>query len=181
MRSLDPYKELTCCSDLLAELHLPHSGIIQIEESHGVNLPGFFEDEGEEPAGEDELWYFNAEIALRRLLNTVSHFIYTNETPTTAVAQLAPCVDALDRNLDEWYHKLPIPVQFPRDSDNVPLANPVQTVLRLRYFACRTIIFRPYILAVLNDEKAALDVNVRENCMKCLDACIRQLENIQAQ
>jgi hypothetical protein len=92
---------------------------------------------------------------------------------------LGPLVAELDYQLAQWYEGLPLPVQFPHS--RVPLSNPVQTVLRLRYFACRTIIFRPYILAVLNDETAALDPNVQENCRKCLEACIRQLEHITAQ
>ncbi|OCL11548.1 hypothetical protein AOQ84DRAFT_335776 [Glonium stellatum] len=163
-------------SDLLAELDLPHSGIVQFEET--VGLPGGFEDEGDETVGKDELWYFLAEIALRRLLNRVSHLIYTKASPTTSVAALEPLVAELDYQLTQWYEGLPLPVQFPHS--RVPLSNPVQTVLRLRYFACRTIIFRPYILAVLNDENAALDPNVQENCRKCLEACIRQLEHITA-
>lgn len=164
-------------SDLLAELDLPHSGIVQFEEL--IGLPGGFEDEGDEPAGKDELWYFLAEIALRRLLNRVSHLIYTKASPTTPIATLEPLVAELDYQLTQWYEGLPLPVQFPHS--RVPLSNPVQTVLRLRYFACRTIIFRPYILAVLNDETAALDPAVQENCRKCLEACIRQLEHITAQ
>ncbi|KAF2759975.1 hypothetical protein EJ05DRAFT_317638 [Pseudovirgaria hyperparasitica] len=163
-------------SDLLAELDLPHTGIIQFEES--VGLPGGFEDEGEEPAGKDELWYFLAEIALRRLLNRVSHMIYTKTTPSTSLAVLDPLAAELDYQLTQWYESLPIPVQFPHS--RVPLSNPVQTVLRLRYFACRTIIYRPYILAVLNDESVAMDLTVQENCRRCLEACIRQLEHIQA-
>ncbi|KAK7727431.1 hypothetical protein SLS57_002903 [Botryosphaeria dothidea] len=165
-------------SDLLAELDLPHSGIVQFEET--VGLPGGFEDEGEEPpAGRDELWYFLAEIALRRLLNRVSHLIYTKTSANASIASLEPLVAELDFQLTQWYEGLPLPVQFPHS--RVPLSNPVQTVLRLRYFACRTIIFRPYILAVLNDESAAMDPVVQENCRRCLEACIRQLEHISAQ
>ena len=60
----------------------------------------------------------------------------------------------LDYQLNQWYAGLPPAMQFPLD--RVPLQNPVQTVLRLRYFACRTIIFRPYILMVLQDETLGL-------------------------
>jgi len=162
-------------SDLLAELDLPHSGIVQFEET--VGLPGGFEEEEEEPVGRDELWYFLAEIALRRLLNRVSHLIYSKGS-TASTTSLEPVVAELDYQLTQWSESLPLPLQFP--SSRVPLSNPVQTVLRLRYFACRTIIFRPYILAVLDNEQAALDSGVRENCRKCLDACIRQLEHITA-
>lgn len=164
------------CSDLLAELDLPHSGIVQFEES--VGLPGGFENNGEDPAGKDDLWYFLAEIALRRLLNRVSHLLYTKTTPGGLPTTLDAVVAELDFQLTQWYEGLPLQIQFPH-ATKVP-SDPIQTVLRLRFFACRTIIYRPYILAVLKDESAATDPAVRENCRKCLEACVRQLENIQA-
>lgn len=181
-------------SDLLAELDLPHSGIVHFEEI--VDLPGGFEeeeDEGEladehddedhlaasaslteDPAGRDELWYFLAEIALRRLLNRVSHLIYQKDS-THTLSSLGPIVSELDFQLSQWYESLPQPVQFPLNQ--VP-SNPVQTVLRLRYNACRTIIYRPYILAVFENEQAGADQGVRECCRRCLDATLRQLEHI---
>jgi hypothetical protein len=169
-------------SDLLAELDLPHSGIEQFEDT--FTLPTGFEDIGTEAVGRDELWYFLAEIALRRLLNRVSSMLYQRTTTfsmtpsVTSIAQLDPLVLELDYQLNQWYAGLPPAMQFPLD--RVPLQNPVQTVLRLRYFACRTIIFRPYILLVLQDETLAMDSGVQENCHKCLEACIRQLEYITA-
>jgi hypothetical protein len=176
-------------SDLLAELDLPHSGIVQFEES--VGLPGGFvefqqyEHMNEVDSsdingfdGRDELWYFLAEIALRRLLNRVSQLIYSKDSVAT-ISALEPVVAELDFQLGQWYESLPAALQFPYTRGL--LSDPVQTVLRLRYFACKTIIFRPYILAVLDNEQAALDLAVRENCRKCLDAAIRQLDHITAQ
>ncbi|KAJ5990868.1 hypothetical protein N7499_011416 [Penicillium canescens] len=184
-------------SDLLAELDLPHSGIVHFEER--VDLPGGFEDEDaededdeedgdidqgkesrttrfrEEAAGREELWYFLAEIALRRLLNRVSHIIYQKDC-THTLSSLGPIVSELDFQLSQWYESLPGPVQFPLTQ--APLSNPVQTVLRLRYNACRTIIYRPYILAVFENEQAGTDSGVRECCRRCLDATLRQLEHI---
>lgn len=181
-------------SDLLAELDLPHSGIVNFEEV--VDLPGGFEEEdddedegmngendeedrnsrlAEEYTGRDELWYFLAEIALRRLLNRVSHLIYQKDS-THTLASLGPIVSELDFQLSQWYESLPQPVQFPLTT--TPLSNSVQTVLRLRYNACRTIIYRPYILAVFENEQAGADPGVRECCRRCLDATLRQLEHI---
>jgi hypothetical protein len=181
-------------SDLLAELDLPHSGIVDFEEL--VDLPGGFEDEDEndddpenpqegedghtvsfpkELAGRDELWYFLAEIALRRLLNRVSHLIYQKDNVHT-LSSLGPIVSELDFQLSQWYENLPQPVQFPLAS--APLLNPVQTVLRLRYHACRTIIYRPYILAVFENEQTGAEAGVRECCRRCLDATLRQLEDV---
>ena len=178
-------------SDLLAELDLPHSGIVQFEET--VGLPGGFEEvdspnerfentghgqQDNQPAGRDELWYFLAEIALRRLLNRVSHMIYSKGA-STSTAALEPLCAELDFQLTQWYDSLPGPLQFPY-AQSPPPSNPVQIVLRLRYFACRTIIFRPFILAVLENENAILDPAIRENCRNCLEASVRQLENVTA-
>lgn len=163
-------------SDLLAEMDLPHSGVVQFEEN--VGLPGGFEGEESDQAGRDELWYFLAEIALRRLLNRVSQLIYSKDS-TSSTTSLEPVVAELDYQLTQWYESLPLPLQFP--FTRTALQDPVQAVLRLRFFACRTIIYRPYILAVLDNEQAVLDPVVRENCHKCLEAAIRQLEHIVEQ
>ncbi|KAJ5898599.1 hypothetical protein N7504_008887 [Penicillium tannophilum] len=182
-------------SDLLAELDLPHSGLVYFEEF--VDLPGGFEEEENdddgvldddhgsdgyptgkptgEPPGRDELWYFLAEIALRRLLNRVSHLIYQKDHSHT-LAALGPIVSELDFQLSQWHDSLPCPVKFPLTQ--IPLPNPMQTVLRLRYNACRTIIYRPYILAVFKNEQAGMDSHVRECSRRCLEATLRQLEHI---
>ncbi|KAH8195612.1 hypothetical protein TruAng_010217 [Truncatella angustata] len=162
-------------SDLLAELDLPHSGVVQLEEH--VGLPGGFQGEESEAVGRDDLWYFLAEIALRRLLNRVSQLIYSKDSMASTTS-LEPVVAELDFQLTQWYESLPVALQFPFTRQ--ALADPVQTVLRLRFFACRTIIYRPYILAVLDNEQAVLDPSVRDSCHKCLEASIRQLEHIGA-
>lgn len=163
-------------SDLLAEMDLPHSGVVQFEEK--VGLPGGFEGNAGDQVGTDDLWYFLAEIALRRLLNRVSQLIYSKDEPVTA-ARLGPIVTELDYQLTQWYDSLPMTLQFP--FSRVPLTDPVQTVLKLRFYACRTIIFRPYVLAVLDSEHMIEDPMVRDNCLKCLDSCVKQLEHIEEQ
>ncbi|GAB7360811.1 hypothetical protein MBLNU230_g0798t1 [Neophaeotheca triangularis] len=218
-------------SDLLAEIDLPHSGIVQFEENmrlprsfpvpydqppqvrpgntsmhssspgsthslytvspSAAAVPASYEETPNQPPGNDDLWYFLAEIALRRLLNRVSHLMYTHKTtqPRTqnpsnphhqSLSSLDPVAAELDFQLTQWYENLPTPVKFPRE--RLPAGDQVQTVLRLRYFACRTIIFRPYILAVLGDETGAVarEPGVQDACRKCLEACIRQLEDLDA-
>jgi hypothetical protein len=160
-------------------MELPHSGIVQLEELFG--LPSSFDYEGEPTVSPDYLYYFLAEIELRRLLNRVSNSIYSISSPITNTAILEPIVSELDSQLMRWYNGLPGPCQFDYQTGRNPSATPVQTVLRLRYFACRTIIYRPYVLAVLINESAFMDPPVEDGCRKCLEACIRQLENITAQ
>ena len=160
-------------------MELPHSGIVQLEELFG--LPSTFEPDGETPIAPDYLWYFLAEIGLRRLLNRVSSSIYSVSSPVTNTAVLEPIVSELDSQLTRWYNGLPEPVRFELQTGRNPSATAVQIVLRLRYFACRTIIYRPYVLAVLINESAFIDPAVEDGCRKCLEACIRQLENITSQ
>ncbi|KAF5123601.1 Echinocandin B biosynthetic cluster transcription factor ecdB [Metarhizium anisopliae] len=165
-------------SDLLAELDLPHSGVVQFEEN--VGLPGGFEGEeqGQARIGHDDLWYFLAEIALRRLLNRASQLIYSKDS-VSSTTSLEPVVAELDYQLTQWYEGLPPPLQFP--FSRTMLHDPIQAVLRLRFYACKTIIYRPYILAVLENEQAVLDPAVRECCHKCLEASVRQLEHVTEQ
>ncbi|KAG5980158.1 hypothetical protein E4U55_004346 [Claviceps digitariae] len=165
-------------SDLLAELDLPHSGVVQLEES--IGLPGGCrgedqdQEQDQDQVGRDELWYFLAAIALRRLLNRVSHLIYSEESMVPPIS-LKSVVTELDFQLTQWYESLPQPLQFPFSGT---LLDPVQTVLRLRFYACKTIIYRPFVLDVLKNEPAVLDPSIRECCRKCLEASARQLENV---
>ncbi|SMR56274.1 unnamed protein product [Zymoseptoria tritici ST99CH_3D1] len=172
-------------SDLLAELDLPHSGIVQFEES--MPLPRSFpltpispSPSSSAPApspGSDEIWYFLAEIALRRLLNRVSHLLYSK---SLSLASLAPLVTELDLQLTQWHNHLPPSVQFPiRPSSSLPdeALDPVQTVLRLRYHACRTIIHRPYILYVLSSATPT----VGNSTSHIFEACATGLESAYIQ
>ncbi|KAM3502151.1 hypothetical protein MY10362_005048 [Beauveria mimosiformis] len=186
-------------SDLLAELDLPHSGAAQFEEH--VGLPGGFaggnggigeaddddddDDDDDEQDGDDgrpvgandEIWYFLAEIALRRLLNRVSQLLYSDGAFAKS-SNPTPVVAELDYQLTQWYEALPAPLQFPFARASPLLRHPVQTVLKLRYYACKVIIYRPYIYCVLRDARAVAEPVVREGCQRCLDAAVRQLEHI---
>lgn len=170
--------------DLLAELDLAHSGFFDFGEL--MDLRGVFERREDDGEGEgvdhnegeerqiarnyqgssrpvdswlalkrDGLWYFLEEIGLQRLLNRVSHIIYRKDSAYT-LASLGPIVSELDFQLSRWYDRLPGPVQFPLALN--PLSNSVQTVLGLRYNACHTIIYFPYILAVFENEQAGVGV-----------------------
>ncbi len=157
-------------SDLLTQLDLPTTGIAQFEES--IALPTFFQEFQDSP-GRDELWYFHAAIDLCRLRTRISHEISSKESlsPDT----LEPISHDLDIQLYDWYETLPTSIRFPLTRALPP--HPAQTVLRLRYFAARTMIFRPYVLAVLADESASQIPFIHQNCRKCLESCIRYLED----
>lgn len=166
-------------SDLLAELELPRSEVDTFEES--VALPGPFESDGEPPIAQDDFRFLLAVIGLRKLVNRANKSISSISSPITNMAALEPLVDDLEVQLSHWYDGLPGPLKFELHTGRSPNATPAQIALRLRFFACRTIIYRPYVLAVLVDESAMQEISVKNGCRKCLEACIRQLENITAQ
>ena len=161
-------------SELMSKLRLPQSGIQDHE--YAVALPTSFKDESHESIGPDELSYFLAEVSLRQLFNRVSHVLSTHTSSPPGVTTLEPLVSDLDLQLSRWYDSLPEIVQF--SISRIPTHSPMQTALRLRYFACRSLIYQSFILAVLADEAAALNPIVIEHCKKCLEACIRQIEHV---
>ena len=160
-------------SDVITQLDLPRSGITQFEES--VALPTFFQAFQDSP-GRDELWYFHAAIDLCRLRTRISQEISLKESSSPDA--LEPISHGLEIQLQDWYDNLPTNFRFHLNRD--VLLHPAQIVLRSRYFAARTAIFRPYVLAVLEDENAFGVPFIRENCSKCLESCIRQIEDVSA-
>ena len=158
-------------ADLLTELDLPASGIGKPADN--IALPTFFE-EFQNPPGRDELWYLLAAIDLRRLCTRVSHEI--SAKGSSSPDDLQAISHGLDLQLYDWYEALPVTIRFPLTRG--PLQHPAQTVLRLRYLGVRTMIFRPYVLAVLKDENVSRIPFVRDNCRTCLVSCTRQLEDI---
>ena len=187
-------------SSLLAELDLPPSGITHLEGT--VDLPSGFQahsllrNSPDVVPDRDGLWYFLAEIALHRLLSQASHVTHTNLVAHRWLATFGPTTADLDSRLQQWYEQLPEALQFPLE--RTPSSDPVQTVLRMQYFACRALIYRPYVLAVLESEAATSAGDrpakarkpqsaalieqpaVRDACHKGLEAALRQLEHATA-
>ena len=158
-------------SDLLTQLDLPSYGIVQFEGN--IAIPTFFPELPDAP-GRDELWYLQAAIDLRQLHTRISQEISSKES--SSPDELRAISQDLDMQVYNWYEALPMNVRFPLNRGL--LQHPAQTVLRLRYFAARAAIFRPYVLAVLEDENAAQVQFIRDNCRTCLVSCTRQLEDI---
>jgi hypothetical protein len=123
-----------------------------------------------EPAENDSMLYFVAEIAVRRLMNRIHSSLYSTEHPELAVPgtrnasalagdpkfnlnKLLTLGYELNRQLEEWYTSIPPAIRPPIGSEPVPHERGL--VLRLRYYAARHVIHRPFVLyAVLRDEAA---------------------------
>ncbi|KAK9351528.1 hypothetical protein V1523DRAFT_457450 [Lipomyces doorenjongii] len=163
-------------SDLLAELDLPHSGIELHEDD--IGLPSGFISTPENASlapGTDDLWYFLAGIAIRRLLNRVHHMLYS-KTTEMPISSYHPIVEELDFQLIQWYENLPTVLRF--SFERRQLDNRFATVLRLRYFACQSIIWRVYVEVALGNEDLLRDPRIRMGASKCVEACLRQIEDL---
>ena len=170
-------------SDLLAELDLPQTGLSRLEERFPLPLAlEFFE---RSTTIRHESHYFLADLTLRRIHTHMSAMLYrwtsqysTHETQGS-IAQLELMIHELDHQLNKWYTQLPLAMNFPLH--RVDSLSPAQATLRLRYFACRTIIFQPYVLLAFQNESLSMDSEWQDKCHKCLEACVRQLEHITLQ
>ena len=158
-------------SDFLTQLEQPNLGIAQFERNAAI--PTIF-SQFQDSAGHDEPWYLHAAIDLRQLHIRISQEMSSKES--SSLGELQAVSHDLDMQVRSWYESLPMNVRFPLSRGH--LQHPVQTVLRLRYFAARAAIFRPYVLAALEDETAAQVPFIRDNCRTCLVYCVRQLEDI---
>lgn len=77
--------------------------------------------------------------------------------------------DELHRQLDLWYESIPEPFRPSLEID--PLANDRETVLRIRYYATKHIIYRPFVLYVIANGTAQAPDSILEKCGVCLQSC----------
>jgi hypothetical protein len=151
----------------------------------------------------DDMLYFVAETAIRRLLNRIHSSLYSKEhTDINALAdnptmlnnlslhKLLSLSSELNRQLEEWYHSIPSKIRPPMGTERV--VNDRAKVLRIRYYAARHIIHRPFVLFVALQQAATspcglsssspqplypLPQVVREKCDVCINSCQTYLYN----
>lgn len=164
-------------SDYIAELAaLPLSGISDMESS--VPLPGQFHTHTTVEDEEHSAMYFLACLSMRRLLNRVHHLLYSKDTGASLDDSRFPhMVAELDHQLEEWRQLLPSVFKFTVDTQPAP--NQQAGFLRQRYLTCRSVIYRPYLMRVLNSS-GFVDQEGWEKCKKCLDACIEHILNLRS-
>jgi len=98
-----------------------------------------------------QIYYFLAEIAMRRILQRCTTSI--SMTSHGRVAYASVIAAELDQQLDDWYDYLPNCLRFNRDplspqQDELPAT---VRFLRVQYMACRASIFWPAVYQVLDD------------------------------
>lgn len=118
------------------------------------------------PGEHEEMIYFVAETAIRRLLNRVHSSLYSSENsdlvsfadigPRPGNISLGKLINVsaeLNRQLEEWYMSIPESLRPPLGTEAI--ANDRGKVLRLRFYAARHIIHRPFVLyAALKQQQA---------------------------
>jgi hypothetical protein len=110
-----------------------------------------------DPGDHQTTIHFIAEIAIRRLLNRIHSSLYNPENTDTVVPtdpattwqglslqKLLALSSELDRQLEEWYISIPDGIRPPRGVET--MASDRGRILRIRYYAARHIIHRPFIL-----------------------------------
>lgn len=152
------------------------------------------------PSESDDVLYFVAETAIRRLLNRIHSSLYAKEhTDINALAddpailnnislhKLVSLSSELNRQLEEWYNSIPGKFRPPIGTE--PVANERGKVLRIRYYAARHIIHRPFVLHVALQSTAnsspgspqpllPLPRVVQDKCEMCIDSCQTYLYNV---
>ncbi|KAI0132496.1 fungal-specific transcription factor domain-containing protein [Xylariales sp. AK1849] len=180
-----------------ADLDVPRSGIEPLGDK--MPLPHSLD-----PSDHEETIHFIAEIAIRRLLNRIHSSLYSPEhTDTTSaidpaiswqglsLQKLLALSSELDRQLEEWYISIPDGIRPPRGVEHI--LSDRGRVLRIRYYAARHIVHRPFVLhAVVQQQQAVsrpaspgdpsdlstlLPQIVIDNCEVCIESCTMYLHN----
>ncbi|KAL1883241.1 hypothetical protein Daus18300_000299 [Diaporthe australafricana] len=171
--------------DLLAEYHLPRSGIEYVVDK----MP--FPACGNPP--DPIMLHWLANLSSRRMLNRVHHIVYdqaaaagvdgeadvagtSQRARPASVASTLQLSSEFRHQLRTWYDSIPAPIKPDLDRDS-PTADEV--ILILRYHATGDIIFRPFLLQVCSlASPASVTQSVLENAVACLEHCTEFLRKV---
>lgn len=177
-------------SDLIAEHHLPRSGI-----EHVIDLtpfPTFANHDAQ------ETHVFLAELSVRRLLNRVHHTMYgsdctrrslglqpaSSDSPSYDFQSLSTILSVsqeLDRQLDNWFNLLPGTIK--PDINDPSRCTGLQLNMLHRFHSAKDIITRPFLLCAIDSspENDLPPMVLKQcessiaNCRAYLDASARRL------
>ncbi|KAK3303693.1 uncharacterized protein B0T15DRAFT_402118 [Chaetomium strumarium] len=170
--------------DRLAELELPQSGLQQLIDQ--TSLPSFTSVDSASSTA------YLAEISIRRLLNRVHNSLYPrkqnplslsstsltalDDFSATEIASATSVCGELQRQLTLWYESIPAP--FRPSLGTEATGSDRETVLRIRYYAARHIIHRPFLLYIVtHDLQHVSDPGILEKAGVCIESCRAYLHN----
>ena len=166
--------------DRLAELELPRSHIQQLTDE--TSLPNCTN------LGLKQSTCYLAEISIRRLLNRIHNSLYplkkhvltlsstslsaTEEFSAQDVMSMIAVGDELQSQLEMWHAS--IPEEF---RPNLEAGSPStqyedrEDILRIRYFAARHIIHRPFLLYITANGASQVPDTVLKKAAICIESC----------
>lgn len=130
-------------SDILAELQLPHSGILMYEDA--IPFPNL-STQLNSGYSQDILTSYQAQLWVRKQLNQVHHQLYSLDLPDAGPAMLNTTED-LKRLLakKQW-----VPEEFSFEDTDGPASTFLAARLRAKYWGSQVILYRPYIRICLH-------------------------------
>ncbi|CAK7216453.1 hypothetical protein SBRCBS47491_002829 [Sporothrix bragantina] len=165
--------------DIIAEHHLPRSGIEHVVEKLSFPSDGY--NDSLQPA----MLRWLADLSARRLLNRIHYVLYddaknvanrdaTTESP--GARRLQPSLHALSQELEHqlhsWFDLLPASIKPDIAPNQLPNPCIAEAITLLRYYATGDIIYRPFLLHVCSMSEGEIAPEyVVENAKKCLYYC----------
>ncbi|KAJ5827887.1 Transcription factor [Penicillium robsamsonii] len=166
--------------DRLAELELPRSGLQHLMDD--ISLPECTN------LGMMQSTCYLAEISIRRLLNRVHNSLYPSKrrglmlsstTLTTPdefsmddISSMSAVCDELHLQLEMWHSSIPDSIRPKLNIEaSMQESNDRQAILRIRYFAARHIIYRPFVLFLVTHDVTCISQDIVEKAGICIESC----------
>lgn len=135
-----------------------------------------------------------AEISVRRLLNRIHNSLYPRKkhvlslSPTTLMApeefsiedvsSMMTVCDELRTQLDTWHSSIPEPFRPILGVGSPAIeSNDREAVLRIRYFAARHIIYRPFVLYIATHGTKQVSESMIDKAALCIESCRYYIHN----
>lgn len=142
--------------------------------SSSWSLPSPYQPNVKSDNDNEDISFFLAHVNLQQLAERISRTIPKTASNAFNMDAILPVAAEFDDQLSQWYDRLPESLQFPHEG--YPAGGPAQNSLRHGFFECRAAIFRPFVLALVNNAELAANHTLTVCCKKCLEASVRQIE-----
>ncbi|SCV51605.1 uncharacterized protein FFB14_12074 [Fusarium fujikuroi] len=165
--------------DRLAELELPRSSLQQLTDDANLPRCGNLDDL--------HMTAYLAEISIRRLLNRIHNSLYPR-TPNSLTKSLSSTslmtpeefsidelnsitsvCEELHSQLDLWHAAIPEQFRPPLSFEEID--NDRICILRIRYYAAKHIIYRPFVLHVTTHTNSHVSSAIVEKAGICIESC----------
>ncbi|KAF5589989.1 C6 finger domain-containing protein [Fusarium pseudocircinatum] len=165
--------------DRLAELELPRSSLQQLIDDTNLPRCGNLDDL--------HMTAYLAEISIRRLLNRIHNSLYprtpnslnaslsssslmtSKEFSIDEITSITSVCEELHRQLDLWHAAIPEQFRPPLSFEEID--NDRISILRIRYYAAKHIIYRPFVLHVTTHTSSRVSNAIVEKAGICIESC----------